>query len=286
MNNRDGADLMLATILIPVRNGAKYLSECLDSCTSQVTNYNFEVLVVNDHSTDSSYSIAESYASEFAYIRVVNSPKRGVGSALNFGIQNARGRYILRLDSDDRIVPTRVEQQVSFMEQNTDYVLQGSQISFIGSPRLGLSPNFYPLGNEEILIFMQKGNAFADPSVIFRANAAAAIGPIKNYLNGAEQYDLWLRMTLLGKVANSELLLTEYRIHANQFTSARSSRVYFSTLLVQIRWILGLTQMQTKRNINLTTFSLQKTKVSRIVMFVYILINLKNQSVAVARRGN
>jgi glycosyltransferase involved in cell wall biosynthesis len=285
MNPDMSDDSVSATVLIPVRNGAKYLPESIESCTSQISKYDFEILVVNDQSDDLSFDVAADYSARFCNVRVLNSPFNGVGSALQFGIENARGKYVLRLDSDDRMKASRIDEQISYMEDNPNLVLLGSQISLFGEPRPGMLPNVYPQENMEILTFMEKGNAFADPSVIFRRDAALSIRPIKNYLNGAEQYDFWLRLSLLGTVSNSESVLTEYRVHSHQFTRARTSKVFFSTVFVQILWILGISQMQTALSIRQKNFVIQRHRVSKLKMTWFLLVNFRNQTVAWVRHG-
>ncbi len=286
METHEIIESVIATVLIPVRNGEKFLSDSIESCITQSTNFNFEVLIINDHSIDSTFEIAAEISRTHPQVRVLNNPLSGVGSALQFGLINSKGKYVLRLDSDDVMEPGRIDSQIKFMENNPDFVLLGSQISLIGDHHQGLKPNYYPVSNKDILGFMRKGNAFADPSVILRKDAALALRGIKNYLNGAEQYDFWLRLSLLGKVANSEAVLTKYRIHAAQFTSSRSHRVFFATMAVQVMWILGISQFHTARDINQSNFELQNERVSRAGMFFYSLINIKNERVAKARRGN
>lgn len=88
------------SVIIPVRNGQRFLKNALTSIVNQRAD-NVEVLVINDSSTDKTAEIAKQYASKYNYIRLINSVGQGVSSARNTGIQNSQGDYVLFLDVDD-----------------------------------------------------------------------------------------------------------------------------------------------------------------------------------------
>lgn len=96
------------SIIIPVYNQEKYLSRCLDSILAQ-TFTDFEVICVNDHSTDSTAEILKEYSEKDSRIVAFDNPDKGVCSARNFGIDNAKGEYIGFVDSDDFIQPQMYE---------------------------------------------------------------------------------------------------------------------------------------------------------------------------------
>ena len=93
---------MIFSIIIPIYNVAKYLPKCLDSVLGQSFT-DFEVICVNDGSTDDSLSVLEQYAARDARIKVISQANGGLSAARNTGINNAHGKYILFLDSDDWI---------------------------------------------------------------------------------------------------------------------------------------------------------------------------------------
>lgn len=93
---------VLFSIIVPVYNSRKYLSECLDSLLHQ-SNITYEVIVVNDGSTDGSSIVLEKYAGEHSNLRVITQENRGVSATRNEGIREARGEYLIFVDSDDRI---------------------------------------------------------------------------------------------------------------------------------------------------------------------------------------
>lgn len=90
------------TVIIPVYNTSSYLNECMDSVLNQ-SFYDFEVICVNDGSTDSSFNILKNYKSKDSRVKIINQPNRGLGAARNIALKYARGDYILFIDSDDYI---------------------------------------------------------------------------------------------------------------------------------------------------------------------------------------
>ncbi len=239
-----------ASIIVPVRNGATYIRESLNSCFDQISNYPFEVIVINDYSSDETLSIAFDIAAVHSNLTVIdNKGQKGVGSALNLGLSSARGEYIIRLDSDDRMLPGRIEHQIETMEKHPELSLYGGQISNFGNYLKLPVANRYPTSHVDIIAELARGNSFADPTTCFRLDHALQVGGFSRNLDGAEQYDFWLKLSLLGQLANSELALTEYRVHDSQFTRNRKFRVFVMTLKVQLKWFFGITQFQTFRRI-------------------------------------
>ncbi|MFZ2096067.1 MAG: glycosyltransferase [Anaerolineales bacterium] len=105
------------SVIIPVFNGANYLREAIDSALSQ-TYRNHEIIAVDDGSTDETWSIIQSYGSRLEGIRKANG---GVASALNCGIQHAKGDYVAWLSHDDLFLPNKLEQQVTFLQRFTQF---------------------------------------------------------------------------------------------------------------------------------------------------------------------
>src|SRR5688500_7204337 len=101
------------SVILPVRNGARFLPEALESISAQ-TLREIEILLIDDGSTDTSPEIAREFARRDRRFIVMSQEHRGIASALNTGIQMARGRYVARMDADDVAVPLRIERQVAF----------------------------------------------------------------------------------------------------------------------------------------------------------------------------
>lgn len=115
--------MVKVSIIIPVYNVEKYLARCLDSCINQ-TFSDIEMVCVNDGSTDSSLNILEQYAKLDSRIKIIQQENGGLSSARNTGVENAKGEYILFLDSDDFISNIAIELLVANIERNgSDVVL-------------------------------------------------------------------------------------------------------------------------------------------------------------------
>jgi glycosyltransferase involved in cell wall biosynthesis len=258
------------SVIIPVRNGGLFLAEAIESVVNQQVEFEFEILIIDDGSTDNTVEIVRDYVNTFPFVRLIHNERNGVGSALQTGLINSLGAVIVRLDSDDRMLPGRLQTHFASFGENRDLAVQGSQVAFIGNLNPGYLPNSYPKKDIEIRAFLAIGNAFADPSVAFSRDKAIAVGGFRNTLNGAEQYDLWMRLSLVGSLENLEDVFTEYRIHINQFTRTRNNRVYFSTILVQLMWFLGLTQLRTRISINRSSEKIRRSSVPRISIPFFI----------------
>ena len=137
------------SIIIPVYNSEKYLTECLDSVKKQ-TFTNFEVLMVNDGSEDKSGLICDDYSREDNRFQVLHQKNKGVSAARNNGLQHARGEWVLFIDSDDRIDCNYVGEYVKSIREDSD-LIYGGYVPF-GDIRGGLKGQsyndmFYPFIN-------------------------------------------------------------------------------------------------------------------------------------------
>ena len=108
---------MSVSVVMSVFDGQDFLASSIDSVLRQ-TYTDFEFVIVNDGSRDSSPAILDSYAQRDARIRVVHRKNQGLAASLNFAIQECRNDLIVRIDSDDLMLPVRLERQVEFMTQH------------------------------------------------------------------------------------------------------------------------------------------------------------------------
>ena len=107
----------LVSIIVPVYNVEQYLRRCIESILSQ-TYHNFELILVDDGSTDSSGAICDEYALADERIHVIHKPNGGVSSARNAGIDTAKGEYILFVDSDDRVEPQHISNMIPSADED------------------------------------------------------------------------------------------------------------------------------------------------------------------------
>jgi len=206
------------TVLMPVYNGAAFLSETIDSILSQ-TFSDFEFLIINDGSTDESEKIILSYDDD-RIIYLKNEVNIGIIGTLNRGIDNIKSKYIIRMDADDLALPHRIGAQVDFMEKNPEIVLSGSGKVNFNESKKGKEAVIIPITEEKILFFKSIFNTcIPHPSAILRNDVIRKYNiryDITYY--GAEDKAMWLDMAKYGKLGNISEPLIKYRAHVNQIS--------------------------------------------------------------------
>lgn len=111
----------ILSIIIPVYNSEKYLKECIDSIVCQNNNI-FELLLIDNGSTDRSKEICDEYADKFNFIKAFHIPNKGVSNARNYGIEHSSGEWITFIDSDDFISPEYIQSIEPFLNTDTDLI--------------------------------------------------------------------------------------------------------------------------------------------------------------------
>ena len=203
------------TVLMPVYNGEKYLREAIESILKQDFS-DFEFLIINDGSTDSSKEIISSYSDSRICI-VDNEKNIGLVSTLNKGLDLALGEYIARMDCDDISVKSRLSVQVRLMDENKDLGASGSFYRLLRKNKKSISD--FPISNDEIKAFMVFNCPIAHPSAIIR-NSIIKMHNLKyssEYIH-CEDYNLWSQISEFAQLANTSEVLLSYRVHENQIT--------------------------------------------------------------------
>jgi glycosyltransferase involved in cell wall biosynthesis len=156
-------------------------------------------------------------------VRIQESKTPGLASTLNQGIAVSRSKLIARIDQDDLMAPDRLAKQVSKMGETPNLVCFGSQVRFIDTADQKLGKSKYPSTAAQVGFCLPAVNCIAHPSVIFRKSAVQEIGGYNEHLDGVEDYNLWLRLLSVGKVANDPECLTYYRLHPKQMSRENKS---------------------------------------------------------------
>ena len=206
------------SIVVPVYNSEKYLSETINSVLQQTYNY-WELLLVNDGSTDDSMKIIERFCSEDSRIKLLNKKNGGQGSARNLGIKNACGEYIAFLDSDDLWSSDKLEIQVNFLDQSSDVDVCFSQGVDFSASNEEVIPRNTPVGAMKVELFQKElyeRSPIINSSVMVRRSILLEDFLFDESLQakGVEDWDLWLRIALNGnRFAGLDERLVNYRIH-------------------------------------------------------------------------
>jgi len=211
----------LVSVNMPVKNGEKYLKEAIQSVLNQ-TFSDFELVVINDGSTDSSADIVRSFNDE--RIRFFdNETGTGIASTRNFAIKNSLGKYIAIFDCDDVMLPDRLQKQVDFLEKNSDFALVGSAIEMIDENDIFLKKHIYKLPENLIKTQLFFDNYFAQSTVMMRKNVLENFFYDINFVQG-EDYLLWSQIAQNHKVANLKDTLVRYRVHNQSITNAKKEQ--------------------------------------------------------------
>jgi glycosyltransferase involved in cell wall biosynthesis len=183
----------LLSVLLPVYNAGRYLREAIDSVLQQSFT-GFELLLVNDGSTDGSEEIILSY-NDPRIVYIKNERNSGLIFSLNRGIDAAKGKYIARMDSDDICLPQRFEKQLSRIEATGAAVVACTviMIDASGSLMAPWTDDRNTVTPESIRAFLPKDNCIAHPSVMMEAKMLKAYR-YNPEQREAEDYDLWLRL--------------------------------------------------------------------------------------------
>ncbi|MES2646163.1 MAG: glycosyltransferase [Bacteroidota bacterium] len=195
------------TVLLPVYNAATHLNEAIDSILNQ-TLKNFELLIIDDGSTDSSLEIIRSYSDPRIRL-VVNEENLGISETLNKGLQLSRTELVARMDADDFSYPERLEKQVEFFSQHTDSVMLSTSVRII-TPQKELVEiinfnNYYNCYNLNFIC------AQFHPTIMYKRSVILDIGGYT--VPFSEDFDLWWRLMIANyKIDHLQQVLLDYRL--------------------------------------------------------------------------
>lgn len=221
------------SVVLPVYNGEAYVREAVESILAQ-TFTDFELIIINDGSTDGSGAILRELAERDPRIVLVERANGGLVSALNEGIQRAQAELIARMDADDVAMPERFAQQHAQMEAEPELGVLGSFIRIMDETGRTIRVGDYPVSMEEAARFMEHGCPVAHPTVIMRREAVLRAGGYRPLFAHCEDYDLWLRISELGYgIANLPVVLLRYRMHGNNVSAIHREAQAVATLIAR-----------------------------------------------------
>ncbi len=205
----------IVSVLMAVHNTERFVGQAIESILQQSFR-DFELIVLDDGSTDRSLPILQHYAAQDLRIRLISRENRGIPQTRNELLREAQGEFIAVMDSDDVALPDRLARQVAFLQQSPDVVWVGGAFQLID--RKGRLMTEIPLAerNEEIRSLLQAGQvSFLHPTALMRRSAVLQVGGYDESLPLAEDLDLWLRLSEIGALANLPKAVVQYRLHGN-----------------------------------------------------------------------
>ena len=269
------SDTPFISVIMPVHNGGEYLQPAITSILQQ--NYqDFELIIVDDHSTDDAVSKLQVHDDR---VKLLSANNRGVVSAMNLGAAEAKGNYIARMDADDEALPQRLALQLEYLEKNPDVGIVASQVEIFSDDELGGGFQVYQdwlnsvCTPEQIQRELYVESPLPNPSVMFRREVYQQLNGYRES-SWAEDYDCWLRANAMNiKMAKPDGILLRWRDHDQRLTRSneryslenfmRAKAHYLTQSLLDNRdvviWGTGPTGVQfcdllQQQNINVTGF--------------------------------
>jgi glycosyltransferase involved in cell wall biosynthesis len=208
------------SVILPVYNAQAYLRESIQSILSQSLT-DFELIIINDGSTDQSLEIIQSYTDD--RIKLINQSNAGLPISLNRAVAIAKGQFLARQDADDISLPTRLAEQASYLDRHQTCALLGSWAEILVDNTPTDRALQHPYENGDIQLKLLFFNCFVHSSVMIRKSALEKSGlyPEEREKFPPEDYDLWLRIAKDFEVANIPKALLQYRELPNSISRTK-----------------------------------------------------------------
>jgi glycosyltransferase involved in cell wall biosynthesis len=256
--------LVSISVILPVYNAEEHIAESLQSILNQSFNL-FEVIVINDGSTDRTEEIVKSFDDN--RIRYYKNEKNiKLIDTLNLGLQLTRGKYIARMDADDIALSNRFENQVEFLENNPDYGLIGSYAQEFGDSTNVVK---YVVDDEDIRYAFLTHNPFVHSSVMFRSSLIKKynLQYDKRWLH-VEDYDFWIKLLGYTKGKNLPEIFVNYRVHNSQISFQFRDLQLKNTRLLQQQYLETKIKNDTWSSFIIKLLNGEKSDVSKLVVFL------------------
>jgi glycosyltransferase involved in cell wall biosynthesis len=214
------------SILIPVYNGMPYLRQAIESILAQ-TLTTWQCVIVNDGSRDATRDYLATLDDQ--RFLILEQENAGISAAINHGLRRCTARYIARLDADDIALPTRLAEQVAFLDANPKVALVGTQVVPMGAYGAGSSLRLPTDHNAIVSDLIAGRHAVAHSSAMIRTDLLRELGGYWSLPFG-EEYDLMLRICEVAQLANLDRVLLHYRVHQASMNGSAMRRMRTSVL--------------------------------------------------------
>jgi|GEM_PF-320926 len=231
--------MVKVSVLMPAYNAEKYIGEAIESILNQ-TFKDFEFIIVDDCSVDSTWSIVKKYASTDQRIRAYKNEKNlGVVGTRNKLISLSLSSYVAWQDADDVSLPRRIEKELSFLEENEGFGVVGGFLEiFNGAGFIGIRD--YPESDDKIRKMFFKCSPVSQPVAMIKKECFEKVGNFNpKYSSGAEDLDIFFRIGQFYKIANIQEVLLKYREDYNSTTFRNLKRLELNTLKIRFEYFKG-----------------------------------------------
>jgi glycosyltransferase involved in cell wall biosynthesis len=252
------AKLPEISVVMPVYNAEKYLNEAIDSVLNQ-TYSNFELIILNDKSTDSSKAIIESYLAKDSRIVFIDKETNvGPANLRNEGFDLARGTYIALLDADDIAKPTRFEKQIAVLKNNSEIGVCGTWFTTFGDKEKSKVIQ-HPEKHNQIKVNFLIDCTIGNSTAFFRKNILGDIRYDKEYVP-VEDYHLWSRLIVKTQFYIIQESLVDYRIHDSNISQTKIDNVKRSNRRIKIGLLKQFGIEENNPNINTFIYLIEGQK--------------------------
>lgn len=212
------------SVVMCVYNAERFLPETVRAVLAQ-TCADFELIAVNDGSGDRSLEILRRFEKQDDRVRVITRENRGIAASANEGIAASRGPYIARHDSDDVSFSTRLEKQARYLDEHPEVVAVGAQMQVTDPYGLPVETTSFPLDHAGIERQLLRGSGWnlPQPAAMFRREAFDRVGGYRQQFSNSEDLDLFLRLAMVGRLANLDEPLVAWRRHLQSVNHARGA---------------------------------------------------------------
>lgn len=220
------------SVIVASYNGERFVAETVRSILSQTLG-DFELVIVDDGSTDGTRPILHGLAAGDARIRIFEKVNEGLIATLNRAIAESRGAYIARIDHDDLMRPERLERQAGFLDANPDFIGVGCLMqamqedgTYVGTPRIRHEKLRHDPG-----AFPPRQQWLYGPTPMIRAEALRKAGGYRTKFLASEDRDLCWRLGDLGRLERLPEVLVDYRYHGSNMSRLRRRTQIYSALM-------------------------------------------------------
>lgn len=217
------------SVIMPAYNAQKYISKAIESILNQ-TFKKFELIIINDFSTDKTLSIIKAFSKKDSRIKIVNNDRRlDIATSLNKGISMASSNIIARMDADDISFPNRLEIQYKLINSSRNIAAVGSNIVIIDAKGREIATRRYPQHSKELKNCLFRYSPFAHPVVMFKKDKFEEVGKYDPKYSPTEDLNLWFRLGNKYEFKSVPKLLLKYRVYEKS-----SSHKYLKNLEILV----------------------------------------------------
>lgn len=224
----------LVSIVMTAYNAAEFVLQAVESIQNQSYS-NWELIIVNDGSTDETGKIVTKLAKNDKRLKLINCRKnRGASIASNLGLTKARGTFVARMDSDDIAFPDRLARQVSYLQKHKKVIVVGGQCELIDREGYSIGMKNFPISHTEIYDALYQINPIQHPSLMINTKL---LGKEKITYHTdvllAHDLEILFKLAQYGKLANLEDVILKYRIHSDSLSLKHPKETFKHTLMVR-----------------------------------------------------